>query len=121
MFKFHALPFSFKMLVPTALLAAAFAAYGTYAQSDIPLSHSFQKILANTNSSLYSYPTQLTQGIIPKAFHSHNDYWRPLPFYSALAAGGVSVEADVWSLPGDPGTLHVSRLCDLEVANSRPV
>ena len=99
---------TFKMLVPTAFLIAAVAAYGSYAQSDIPLSPSFQKILSNNNSTLYTYPTQLTQGIIPKAFHSHNDYWRPLPFYSALAAGAVSVEADVWSVSTDSETLHVS-------------
>ena len=66
-----------KMLLPTALLTAAIAAYGTYAQSDIPLSPALKNILA-ANSSLYNYPTQLTQGIIPKAFHSHNDYWRPV-------------------------------------------
>jgi len=36
--------------------------------------------------------------------HSHNDYWRPIPFYSALAAGAISVEADVWLYNG---TLHV--------------
>jgi hypothetical protein len=46
----------------------------------------------------------VTQGIIPKAFHSHNDYWRPIPFYSALSVGGVSVEADVWLYKG---VLHV--------------
>ena len=28
--------------------------------------------------------------------HSHNDYWRPVPFFSALSLGCVSVEADVW-------------------------
>lgn len=28
--------------------------------------------------------------------HSHNDYWRPVPFFSALSLGCISVEADVW-------------------------
>ncbi|RGP62907.1 altered inheritance of mitochondria 6 [Fusarium sporotrichioides] len=28
--------------------------------------------------------------------HSHNDYWRPHPLFSALAVGCASVEADVW-------------------------
>ncbi|KAK5133929.1 hypothetical protein LTR08_007158 [Meristemomyces frigidus] len=56
------------------------------------------------SGSLYTYPTDLTQGIIPKAFHSHNDYWRPIPFYSALSVGAVSIEADVWLYNG---TLHV--------------
>lgn len=89
------------VLSSSVVFAAALAVYGSYAQSDIPLSSKFQNILANTNSSLYTYPTSLTQGIIPKAFHSHNDYWRPLPFYSALSHGGISVEADVWLESGD--------------------
>ncbi|CZT21390.1 uncharacterized protein RCC_07253 [Ramularia collo-cygni] len=74
-------------------------------QSDIPLSSSLQEILSHAHQGpLYTYPTSLTQGIIPKAMHSHNDYWRPIPFYSALAAGAISVEADVWLYDG---TLHV--------------
>lgn len=75
------------------------------AQSDIPLSPPLQSILSNAfTSPLYTYPTSLTQGIIPKSLHSHNDYWRPLPFYSALSSGAISIEADVW-LYND--TLHV--------------
>jgi len=58
-------------------------------------------ILANTHQSpMYTYPTDLTRGIIPKALHSHNDYWRDVPFYSALSVGAVSVEADVWLYNG---------------------
>jgi hypothetical protein len=76
------------------------------AQSDITISTPLQSVLSQigSNSSLYNYPTHLTQGIIPKAVHSHNDYWRPLPFWSALAIGAVSIEADVWLYNG---TLHV--------------
>jgi hypothetical protein len=85
--------------------ACALAGQVVKAQSDIPLSSSLQAILTqNASNPLYSYPTQLTQGIIPKGFHSHNDYWRPLPFWSALSAGAVSIEADVWN---HNGTLHV--------------
>lgn len=69
------------------------------------LSASLQSILAQADTNpLYAYPTQLTQGIVPKNFHSHNDYWRPLPLFSAVAAGAISVEADVWLYNG---TLHV--------------
>ncbi|QDS68898.1 hypothetical protein FKW77_007898 [Venturia effusa] len=69
------------------------------------ISDTLQNILANTDKSdLYTYPTDLTRGIVPKAFHSHNDYWRDVPFYSALSAGAVSVEADVWLING---TLYV--------------
>ena len=81
------------------------AAANAFAQSDISLSKPLQAILSHGHSGkLYTYPTDLTQGIIPKALHSHNDYWRPLPFYSALSVGAVSVEADVWLYNG---TLYV--------------
>lgn len=86
------------------LLISSFLAL-TAAQSDISLSPRLNKILSHAHQGpLYTYPTSLTQAIIPKAFHSHNDYWRPLPFYSALSVGAVSVEADVWLYNG---TLHV--------------
>ncbi|KAK3679792.1 hypothetical protein LTR78_000168 [Recurvomyces mirabilis] len=89
----------------SSILTVAFAATAAYAQSDIPLSQPLQAILAKAQQGpLYTYPTDLTQGIVPKALHSHNDYWRPLPFYSALSVGAVSVEADVW-LYND--TLHI--------------
>ncbi|KAK5164501.1 uncharacterized protein LTR77_009707 [Saxophila tyrrhenica] len=91
------------MLHPIAL-AATLATVAT-AQSDISLSHPLQAVLSHAQSGpLYTYPTDLTQGIVPKSFHSHNDYWRPLPFYSALSVGAISIEADVW-LYGE--TLHV--------------
>ena len=81
-------------------------------------SSSLQRILDEANTSgLYQYPTDLTKNIIAVRavysnpfphqilsdtlllqvpVHSHNDYWRPVPFYSALSHGCVSVEADVW-------------------------
>jgi hypothetical protein len=63
----------------------------------LPISPKLQNILDNTdNSELFSYPTQITQGIVPKGIHSHNDYWRDLPFWTALSVGAVSIEADVW-------------------------
>lgn len=85
------------LLLPFLALASA--------QSDIPLNPSFQSVLSSAfKAPLYTYPTHFTQGIIPKNLHSHNDYWRPLPFYSALSAGAISVEADVWLYNS---TLHV--------------
>ena len=44
--------------------------------------------------------TTLTRGILPVPCHSHNDYWRRIPLYEALAAGCTGIEADVW-LHGD--------------------
>lgn len=93
--------------MPRSLLAIALAAVvsAVRGQVDMPLNSNLQQILANASSDpKYTYPTSFTQGIIPKSFHSHNDYWRPVPFYSALSAGAISIEADVWLYNG---TLHV--------------
>ncbi|KKZ68887.1 hypothetical protein EMCG_00058 [[Emmonsia] crescens] len=81
-----------------AALALAFWSFDIVRQVDAaPGSPALQNILKNTDrSDLYGYPTDLTRGIIPIPVHSHNDYWRDLPFYSALSAGCISIEADVW-------------------------
>ncbi|XMA20486.1 hypothetical protein WAI453_013277 [Rhynchosporium graminicola] len=42
------------------------------------------------------YPTDFTRDIQPIACHSHNDYWRRVPLFSALRHGCIGVEADVW-------------------------
>ena len=42
------------------------------------------------------WPTDISRDIVPAGCHSHNDYWRRVPLYSALQAGCVGVEADVW-------------------------
>ncbi|EFR00904.1 hypothetical protein MGYG_03907 [Nannizzia gypsea CBS 118893] len=61
------------------------------------ISEPLQNILVNTDRSpLYRYPTDVTRGIIPIPVHSHNDYWRDVPFYTALSAGCISIEADVF-------------------------
>ncbi|KAK2793396.1 Altered inheritance of mitochondria protein 6 [Onygenales sp. PD_12] len=57
------------------------------------------------------WPTQFTAGINPVNCHSHNDYSRLVPLYSALAAGCISVEADIWLPPDGPELLigHTAR------------
>jgi hypothetical protein len=52
---------------------------------------------------LTPWPEEFLQGIIPKPCHSHNDYWRRVPLYDALAVGCTGVEADIW-LPDDPSS-----------------
>ncbi|KAL2838293.1 PLC-like phosphodiesterase [Aspergillus pseudoustus] len=47
-------------------------------------------------SDITHWPTDISRDIIPVQCHSHNDYWRRVPLYSALEAGCVGVEADVW-------------------------
>jgi len=76
------------MYAPTLLAALAGAAAAQNA--------ALKDILAQAGTGNYTYATAFTQGIIPKPLHSHNDYWRPVPFYSALAAGAISIEADVY-------------------------
>ncbi|KAF8624494.1 hypothetical protein AX17_007122 [Amanita inopinata Kibby_2008] len=56
--------------------------------------------LENSNSPLLKYPTQYTQGIVPKYIHSHNDYWREVPLLTAISNGVASVEADLWLVNG---------------------
>jgi hypothetical protein len=58
---------------------------------------------------LSPFPLGVTNGVIPFACHSHNDYDQSVPLYNALNAGCISVEADVW--------LHGS---NLRVAHTDP-
>ncbi|KAK1983305.1 hypothetical protein LZ30DRAFT_653946 [Colletotrichum cereale] len=46
--------------------------------------------------------TEYSRFVKPKPCHSHNDYWRPYPLFSALVAGCTGVEADIWL--SDDGT-----------------
>lgn len=50
-----------------------------------------------TSEGLSWYPTDFLRGVIPIPCHSHNDYWRKVPLFSALYTGCISVEADVWA------------------------
>lgn len=47
-------------------------------------------------TALNPWPKDFSQGITPVPCHSHNDYWRSVPLYEAIAAGCTGVEADVW-------------------------
>lgn len=92
-----------KTAISSTLAFAALRAVDAAAIPDV--SGTLQNILQNTHGSdLYTYPTDLTRGILPKPFHSHNDYWRDVPFYSGLSYGAISTEGDVWLVNG---TLHV--------------
>ncbi|KAI0429496.1 hypothetical protein F5Y09DRAFT_257982 [Xylaria sp. FL1042] len=48
--------------------------------------------------SLAWYPTDFLRDVTPVPCHSHNDYWRRIPLFSALRVGCTGVEADVWLL-----------------------
>lgn len=45
---------------------------------------------------LSPWTSDLTKDITPIPCHSHNDYWRSIPLFEALAAGCTGVEADIW-------------------------
>ncbi|KAG7002382.1 hypothetical protein G7Y79_00027g060740 [Physcia stellaris] len=47
------------------------------------------------------YPTDFSRDVLPIPCHSHNDYWRLAPLYSALGAGCIGVEADVWLIDSE--------------------
>ncbi|EPE29615.1 PLC-like phosphodiesterase [Glarea lozoyensis ATCC 20868] len=76
------------MAFTISVLALTYLSVSVWAQS-------LQDVLRG-GEERYKYPTSFTQGIVPKGIHSHNDYWRPLPFYTALSQGCISIESDVW-------------------------
>lgn len=47
-------------------------------------------------AGLSSWPTDFSRDIIPIPCHSHNDYWRRVPLFSAIEVGCIGVEADIW-------------------------
>lgn len=96
--------FLLKMHISSTVAALIVAVVNVLALNP-DVSTALQDILNQAHQApLYTYPTSLTQGVIPKLIHSHNDYWRDVPFYTALSVGAVSVEVDVWLYNG---TLYV--------------
>lgn len=87
-------------------ITGALASYAEALRSSlIGSTDALQNILMNTDKTdKYKYPTDFTREIVPKPFHSHNDYWRDVPFFTGLSYGAISTEADVWLING---TLYV--------------
>ena len=50
----------------------------------------------HTGAGLSSWPTDFSRDILPVPCHSHNDYWRRVPLFSAIEVGCIGVEADIW-------------------------
>ncbi|TVY90527.1 Altered inheritance of mitochondria protein-like protein [Lachnellula willkommii] len=48
-----------------------------------------------------SWLPQFSRDVQPKAIHSHNDYWRQVPLFDALALGITGVEADCHLVNGE--------------------
>lgn len=57
--------------------------------------HRWVSIAAATTGVGY-WLSDATQDVHPVRCHSHNDYWRTVPLFDAIAAGCPSVEADIW-------------------------
>ena len=51
--------------------------------------------------ALPSWLPNFSRDIQPKAIHSHNDYWRPVPLFEALSLGITGVEADCHLINGE--------------------
>ncbi|TGO53010.1 hypothetical protein BCON_0131g00080 [Botryotinia convoluta] len=58
---------------------------------------------------LESWRSDFTKDIVPLSCHSHNDYWRSVPLFEAVAAGCTGVEADIWlnNKAGSDGLLNL--------------
>ncbi len=84
-----------------SVLASLLIYYIIHLRSLIPTSD-IQRTIASWGLSDYptefeaKLPADFSRDITPLPCHSHNDYWRQVPLYDALAAGCTSVEADVW-------------------------
>ena len=95
----------------SSVLTSLLIYYIIHLKSLIP-SSDIEKRIASWGLSGYpaqpviTLPADFSRDIVPIPCHSHNDYWRRVPLYDALAAGCISVEADVW-LSGNDNDLLV--------------
>ncbi|OTA99336.1 hypothetical protein M426DRAFT_325257 [Hypoxylon sp. CI-4A] len=60
-----------------------------------------QSVNKGSGPPLDPWPLDSLNGVKPTACHSHNDYTRNIPIYSAMSAGCVGIEADVFYSGGD--------------------
>lgn len=103
---FLAVPVFDRQLTCGSVLASLLAFFIVYLRRLIP-HNDIQRIVAswgNAGTSTQAesqWPTDFSRDIIPIPCHSHNDYWRHVPLYDALAAGCTSVEADIWLTGSD--------------------
>ncbi|KAI1381953.1 hypothetical protein F4677DRAFT_439758 [Hypoxylon crocopeplum] len=60
-----------------------------------------QDVNTGAGPPLNPWPLDSLNGVKPTNCHSHNDYTRKIPVYSALSAGCIGIEADVFYSGGD--------------------
>ena len=92
--------------MPNSVLVALVVYFNIHLRSLIPR-NDIQRIVASwgapgspTQEDAH-YPTDFSRDITPIPCHSHNDYWRKVPLYDALANGCTGVEADIWLTDND--------------------
>ncbi|GAA5979991.1 hypothetical protein JCM5350_005988 [Sporobolomyces pararoseus] len=71
------------------------------------MSSSYSPYEGGKEAAELNYPSGFSRNVPERSIHSHNDYWRDTPVYTALAHGVLSIEADVWLNPRDE-VLYVS-------------
>jgi len=54
-----------------------------------------------SNGTSPSWLPNFSRDVVPKAIHSHNDYWRRVPLFEALSLGITGVEADCHLINGE--------------------
>ncbi|KAK8091348.1 hypothetical protein PG994_000853 [Apiospora phragmitis] len=59
-------------------------------------SDSHKTTFATPTSNASAWLDVTLGSVVPVKCHSHNDYWRPYPLFSGLAAGCTGTEADVY-------------------------
>ncbi|KAI1385299.1 uncharacterized protein F4822DRAFT_432147 [Hypoxylon trugodes] len=60
-----------------------------------------QSVNKGSGAPLNPWPLDSLNSVKPTACHSHNDYTRNIPIYSAMSAGCIGIEADVFYSNGD--------------------
>ncbi|KAI1172167.1 hypothetical protein F4777DRAFT_590726 [Nemania sp. FL0916] len=59
-----------------------------------------QGVNKGSGPPLNPWPLNSLNSVLPVSCHSHNDYDQSIPVFNALAAGCISMEADVWLVLG---------------------
>ncbi|KAH8660406.1 hypothetical protein BX600DRAFT_514015 [Xylariales sp. PMI_506] len=67
-----------------------------------------QTVNTGAGPPLNPWPLDSLNGVRPTTCHSHNDYTRDIPIYSAMSAGCLGFEADVFYSNGDVIIGHTS-------------
>lgn len=64
----------------------------------LPVPDGFDRAFGPFDPSISSqhFPAEYFRSVLPIPCHSHNDYRRRRPLFSALGTGCISIEADVW-------------------------